>query len=156
MRKIQGWIVLSIALIAWVGCPTQGQARALSAKNRVSIQCAREKMRIMAEFFDVHLSNDKKEYELPAECGGGRVRKVSMPKWFADELTRMDANKVVYIPNEGTYSEVDLWRQAFSNVYLFLNRADESLDPNKPIVLDQLSRGYVGNRINLMATLVSS
>ena len=153
MRKIQGWIVLSIALIAWVGCPTQGQARALSAKNRVSIQCAREKMRIMAEFFDVHLSNDKKEYELPAECGGGRVRKVSMPKWFADELTRMDANKVVYIPNEGTYSEVDLWRQAFSNVYLFLNRADESLDPNKPIVLDQLSRGYVGNRINLMATL---
>jgi len=153
MKKMHYWAVLSIALIAWAGCPTQGQARALSAKNRVSIQCAREKMRIMAEFFDVHLSNDKKEYELPAECGGGRVRKVSMPKWFADELTRMDANKVVYIPNEGTYSEVDLWRQAFSNVYLFLNRADESLDPNKPIVLDQLSRGYVGNRINLMATL---
>ena len=136
-----------------VGAPVDGQGRALSAKNRTSIRCSMEKMRIMAEFFDVHLANNKKEYELPAECGGGRVRKVSMPKWFGDELTRMDANKVVYVPNEGTYSEVDLWRQAFSNVYLFLDRADKSLDPSQPIVLDQLARGYVGNRINLMATL---
>ena len=152
MKKLHGIIVCLIVGLL-VGAPVDGQGRALSAKNRTSIRCSMEKMRIMAEFFDVHLANDKKEYELPAECGGGRVRKVSMPKWFADELTRMDANKVVYVPNEGTYSEVDLWRQAFSNVYLFLDRADKSLDPNQPIVLDQLSRGYVGNRINLMATL---
>lgn len=130
------------------------QGRALSARNRISIRCAQEKMRILAEFFDVNRPNDKKVYELPANCSrNGQVRKISMPKWFAEELTRMNSNKVVYIPNEGTYSEVDLWRQAFSNVYLFLDRADKSLDPSQPIVLDQLSRGYVGNRINLMATL---
>ncbi len=152
MKKLSGIIVCLIVGLL-VGAPVDGQGRALSAKNRTSIRCSMEKMRIMAEFFDVHLANDKKEYELPAECGGGRVRKVSMPKWFGDELTRMDANKVVYVPNEGTYSEVDLWRQAFSNVYLFLDRADKSLDPSQPIVLDQLARGYVGNRINLMATL---
>ena len=152
MKKLSGIIVCLIVGLL-VGAPVDGQGRALSAKNRTSIRCSMEKMRIMAEFFDVHLANNKKEYELPAECGGGRVRKVSMPKWFGDELTRMDANKVVYVPNEGTYSEVDLWRQAFSNVYLFLDRADKSLDPSQPIVLDQLARGYVGNRINLMATL---
>ena len=152
MKKLSGIIVCLIVGLL-VGAPVDGQGRALSAKNRTSIRCSMEKMRIMAEFFDVHLATTKKEYELTAECGGGRVRKVSMPKWFGDELTRMDANKVVYVPNEGTYSEVDLWRQAFSNVYLFLDRADKSLDPSQPIVLDQLARGYVGNRINLMATL---
>ncbi|MCQ2410208.1 MAG: type II secretion system F family protein [Elusimicrobiaceae bacterium] len=144
---------IMILVIASLFSTAQVHGRALSAKNRTSIRCAQEKMRILAEFFDVNLSNDKKVYELPAECGGGRTQQITMPKWFGDELTRMNANKVVYIPNEGTYSEVDLWRQAFSNVYLFLDRADKSLDPSQPIVLDQLSRGYVGNRINLMATL---
>ena len=48
---------------------------------------------------------------------------------------------------------MDLWRQAFSNVYLYLDRAAKSLDPNQPVVMEQLSRGFVGNRINLMATL---
>ncbi len=152
MKKVHG-IIVCLLVGMLVVAPVEGQGRALSAKNRTSIRCSMEKMRIMAEFFDVHLANDKKTYELPPECSGGHVSKVSMPKWFADELTRMDANKVVYVPNEGTYSEVDLWRQAFSNVYLFLDRADKSLDPSQPIVLDQLARGYVGNRINLMATL---
>ncbi len=149
-RLAIGLLVVGLLL----GVSAEGQGRALSAKNRTSIRCSMEKMRIMAEFFNVHLANDKKEYELPAECGGGYVRKVSMPKWFADELTRMDANKVIFVPNEKTtYSEADLWVQAFSNVYWFLDRADQSLDPSQPIVLDQLSRGYVGNRINLMASL---
>ncbi len=142
-------LILAMACLPAV----DSQARALSSRDRIRIRCSMEKMRIMAEFFDVNVPNDKKVYELPAECGGGQVRRVTMPKWFGDELIRMNSNKVVYIPNEGTYSEVDLWRQAFSNVYLFLDRADKSLDPNQPIVLDQLSRGYVGNRINLMATL---
>ena len=141
-------------LLAACLAAVDSQGRALSARDRTSIRCAQEKMRILAEFFDVNRPNDKKVYELSADCSSNRqVRKISMPKWFAEELTRMNSNKVVYIPNEGTYSEVDLWRQAFSNVYLFLDRADKSLDPSQPIVLDQLSRGYVGNRINLMATL---
>ena len=147
MRRITLSFLLVLALL---GLPIQGQGRALSSQNRQSIRCTMEKMRIMAEFFDVHVSNDKKVYDLPKECGG---RHIQMPEWFGDELTRMDANKVVYTPTEGTSSEVDLWRQAFSNVYLFLERADQSLDPNRPIVLDQLARGYVKNRINLVATL---
>lgn len=142
--------VVLLGLAALVGLAGEGHSRALSARNRTSIRCAMEKMRIMAEFFDVHVANDKKVYDLPKECGG---RHVVMPKWFEDELARMNSNKIVYIPNEGTYSEVDLWRQAFSNVYLFLDRADQSLDPSKPIVLDQLSRGYVGNRMNLVRAL---
>lgn len=133
--------------------PLGAHARALSAKNRTSIHCAMEKMRILAEFFDVKKPNSEKVYELPAECGGGTVRKVVMPEWFAKELTRMDNTKVVYVPGEGTYSEVDLWRQAFSNVFFFLERADKSLDPNIPLVLDQLSRGFVSDRIRLVATL---
>lgn len=153
MRNRIHWVWIAFLLLAAGFTAVDGDGRALSARNRTSIRCAQEKMRILAEFFDVNLSNDKKVYELPAECGGGQVRKISMPKWFGEELTRMNSNKVVYVPNEGTYSEVDLWRQAFSNVYLFLDRADKSLDPSQPIVLDQLSRGYVGNRINLMATL---
>ena len=153
MKKFR-WIGIAVLFsAALLGISVEGQGRALSAKNRTAIRCAQEKMRILAEFFDVHVANDQKQYELPAECNGGRVRKVSMPKWFEEELTRMDANKVVYIPNERTYSEVDLWRQAFSNVYLFLERADKSLDPSQPIVLDQLARGYVGNRINLVRSL---
>lgn len=153
MRNRIHWVWIAFLLLAAGFTAVDGDGRALSARNRTSIRCAQEKMRILAEFFDANLSNDKKVYELPAECGGGQVRKISMPKWFGEELTRMNSNKVVYVPNEGTYSEVDLWRQAFSNVYLFLDRADKSLDPSQPIVLDQLSRGYVGNRINLMATL---
>ncbi len=61
------------------------QGRALSARNRISIRCAQEKMRILAEFFDVNRPNDKKVYELPANCSrNGQVRKISMPKLFAE------------------------------------------------------------------------
>jgi len=133
--------------------PQAGFARALSAQDRTRIHCSMEKMRILAEFFDVKKPAGEKVYELPAECSGGVAKKVVMPKWFGEELTRMDNTKVVYVPGEGTYSEVDLWRQAFSNVYFFLERADKSLDPNVPLVMDQLSRGFVGDRIRLVATL---
>ncbi|MBR4591939.1 MAG: type II secretion system F family protein [Elusimicrobiaceae bacterium] len=153
MKKLRWAGIVILAVTVVMGLSVEGQGRALSAKNRTSIRCAQEKMRILAEFFDVRIANDQKTYELPAECSGGRVRKINVPKWFEEDLTRMDSNKVVYIPNEGTYSEVDLWRQAFSNVYLFLDRADKSLDPSQPIVLDQLARGYVGNRINLVRSL---
>ena len=160
MRKTLRFFILfgvTLGLLLVAGNP--GYGRALSAKNRNSIQCAREKMSILAEIFDVHLANDKKVYTMPPveKCGplprGCRGGKCQIPEWFKEELTRMDSNKVVYTPGEGTSSEVDLWRQAFSNVYLFLDRADKSLDPSQPVVLDQLSRGYVGNRLNLIKAL---
>ena len=110
-------------------------------------------MQILAEFFNVNLAADKKVYNFGPECSIASAKDVTMPKWFPEELARMDKNKVIYKPGAGTYSEADLWRQAFANVYLFLERADNSLDPNQPVVLDQLARGYVGNRANLMNTL---
>ncbi len=149
-RKIQA-ICWSILFAAALWAPGAAQARALSKQDLSRIQCTQEKMRILAEFFDV--SKPTQVYTLPTVCGAAAGREVKRPEWFTSELERMDKNKVVYVPDEGTYSEVDLWRQAFSNVYLFLGRAAESMDPNKPVVLEQLSRGFVGNRINLMATL---
>ncbi len=150
MNKVRlGFIVCVITACSLLAARPLA-ARALSQQDRLRIQCTMEKMRIMAEMFDVRVSNDKKEGDMPSQCGGKHFK---MPDWFAEELTRMDANKVVYIPEEGTYSEVDLWRQAFSNIYLFLDRVDKSLDPNQPIVLDQLSRGFVGNRINFVRAL---
>ena len=146
MVALVGILLLSLA--------PQGYGRGLTDKNRTTIRCAMQKMLFLAQMFDVKLPEDQKEFELPGDCTRDqRPRKIDVPKWFPEELKRMDSNKVVYVPNEGTYSEVDLWRQAFSNVYLFLDRADKSLDPNVPIVLDQLSRGYVGNRNNLVATI---
>ncbi|OUO57064.1 type II secretion system F family protein [Candidatus Avelusimicrobium gallicola] len=150
-KKLYAFL-LGVLLLA-AAAPAPLQARALGQQDLARIQCAQEKMRILAEFFDVNLETEKKVYTLPNVCGASAGRTVKMPEWFATELERMDKNKVVYVPNEGTYSEVDLWRQAFSNVYLFLDRAAKSLDPSQPVVLEQLSRGFVGNRINLMATL---
>ena len=151
-KKIQ-LLVWSILCAVAVVMPPAAAARALGKQDLARIQCAQEKMRIMAEFFDVSMPASEKVYTLPNVCGAQAGKTVKMPEWFAAELDRMDKNKVVYVPNEGTYSEVDLWRQAFSNVYLYLDRAAKSLDPNQPVVMEQLSRGFVGNRINLMATL---
>ena len=128
------------------------QARSLDANDLRKIQCAQDKMRILAGFFNVE--SKETSYTLTDLCGAAANKPVTMPDWFSEELARMDKNKVVFVKTENqTYSEVDLWRQAFSNVYLYLDRAAQSLDPNRPIVLEQLSRGYVGNRLNLMATL---
>ena len=146
-------MLISLCAVALVGVAQPARARALSAKNRVAIQCAREKMGILFEIFDVHKDNEKKVYSIPPECNGGRAKEVKIPEWFIPELTRMEATKVFYSRERGTLSERDLWGQAFSNVYVFLDRADKSLDPSQPIVLDQLSRGYVGNRINLLQAL---
>ena len=151
-KKIQ-LLVWSILCAVAVAMPPAAAARALGKQDLARIQCAQEKMRIMAEFFDVSMPASEKVYTLPNVCGAQAGKTVKMPEWFASELERMDKNKVVYVPDEGTYSEVDLWRQAFSNVYLYLDRAAKSLDPNQPVVMEQLSRGFVGNRINLMATL---
>ena len=114
-KKIQV-LCLALMLLSFLCAPASVLARALNKNDRARIQCAQEKMRIMAEFFDVSLPADKKVYKLPEQCGGAAGKVVQMPKWFASELARMDKNKVIYVPNEGTYSEVDLWRQAISNV----------------------------------------
>ncbi len=152
IKKFPVLLWLGLTLVAG-GLTQPSYARALNKQDLARIQCAQEKMRILAEFFDVNKDASEKEYTLPNVCGAAAGRKVKMPEWFGEELARMEQNKVVYVPNEGTYSEVDLWRQAFSNVYLYLDRADKSLDPTQPVVLEQLSRGFVGNRLNLMAVL---
>ncbi len=127
-------------------------ARSLDTEDLKKIQCAQDKMRILAGFFNV--DSKETEYTLTDLCGAASKKPVTVPSWFPEELTRMNNQKILFVQGENqTYSEVDLWRQAFSNVYLYLGRAAESLDPNRPIVLEQLSRGYVGNRLNLMATL---
>lgn len=152
--------------------PAPVSARGLTRNDKKRIECAKFKMAALAEMFDVKVPNDKKMQTVPKECpNAGTV--IKPPKWFIEgqdvqtkdstgkvvtvhkeaELSRMDKTKVVYIPGEGTYSEADLWRQAFSNVYLYLDRASMSMDPSQPISMDQLARGYVGNRINLVATL---
>ncbi|MBP5403561.1 MAG: type II secretion system F family protein [Elusimicrobiaceae bacterium] len=152
MKKQGIFLKLVLAMGLFLVISGVAQARALDANDLRKIQCAQDKMRILAGFFNV----DSKEtsYTLTDLCGAAANKPVTMPNWFAEELARMDKNKVVFVKTENqTYSEVDLWRQAFSNVYLYLDRAAQSLDPNRPIVLEQLSRGYVGNRLNLMATL---
>ncbi len=152
-KKFHALGLCALLAAVFICAPLGASARSLSAKDRTRIRCSMEKMRILADFFDVKKANEPQQFELPAECSGGKARRIVMPKWFAEELTRMDNTKVVYIPGEGTYSELDLWRQAFSNVYFFLERADKSLDPNIPLVLDQLSRAFVADRIRLVATL---
>ncbi len=152
MKKSHALFQLVLAAVLVLSVPGVLRARSLSTNDLKKIQCAQDKMRILAGFFNV----DSKEtsYTLTDLCGAMAAKPVTMPAWFPAELARMDKNKVVFVKTENqTYSEVDLWRQAFSNVYLYLDRAAQSLDPNRPIVLEQLSRGYVGNRLNLMATL---
>ena len=154
MKKQISWFKICAISLMITLLPGVLGARSLDTEDLKKIQCAQDKMRILAGFFNVDSKEDEKPYTLTDLCGVSAKKPVTMPDWFAEELPRMDSHKILYVKAEDyTYSEVDLWRQAFSNVYLYLDRAAQSLDPNKPIVLEQLSRGYVGNRLNLMATL---
>ncbi len=154
MIKKRILLVSALLMLGWeMGVPTAGWTRALDTEDLKKIQCAQDKMYVLAKMFNVADPQESQTYTLTDLCGsmGGEVKE---PAWLADELARMDKNKVVFVKTDNqTYSEADLWRQAFSNVYLYLGRAAESLEPNRPVVLEQLSRGYVGNRLNLMATL---
>jgi len=154
MRKRIFWFAICVISLVSMFLPVGLDARSLNTQDLKKIQCAQDKMRILAGFFNVDSKEEDKTYTLTDLCGAASQKPVTMPKWFEEELPRMNSQKVLFVKAENqTYSEVDLWRQAFSNVYLYLDRAAQSLDPNKPIVLEQLSRGYVGNRLNLMATL---
>lgn len=144
-------VLLFLGLVLLVGCSGNPKSAQQSDQLRARINCAKERMFIMTEMFNPDIPAEKKQYKLPDICGG---RTIKMPSWFPEELERMNQNKVIYVTEEKTtYSEVDLWRQAFSNIYLYLDRADQSLDATQTVVLSQLVRGYVGNRLNFMATL---
>jgi len=108
----------------------------------------------MAGFFDVNKPAEQKVYQYPNSCGDAlKGKTIKMPDWFAKELARMEEMKVVYIPGEGTLSEATLWFRTFAAIYSYLDRANNALDPSQPVVLEQLSRGYVGNRIRLVSHL---
>ncbi len=141
------FVVLFIFTLLGVSVPAG--ARSLTADDRIRIQCAKEKMRILAEFFDVKKISEEKAAKLPEQCGGGKEVTIKVPEWFKEELPRLDKNKIIYVKDEGTYSEADLWRQAFANIYYYLDTAEKSLDPNQPIVLSQLSREFMRRRISL-------
>lgn len=149
MTKRVHAIVVGMLVVLLLGGSIPAGARALSSRDRLRIQCAQEKMRILAEFFDVKKTAEEKKAELPPQCAGGKARPIAMPEWFGEELERLDKNKIVYVKDEGTYSEADLWRQAFANVYLYLDQADKSLDPSQPIVLSQLSREFMRLKVQL-------
>ncbi len=151
MKKI--FLLTLLLILPLLFLARDAQARALSAKDKQQIECAQFKMKVMSYFFDVSKPADQKQYSYPASCGPSLKGKVTMPEWFPQELQRMEAFKVVYIQGEGTLSEATLWYRTFANIYTFLTRANNALDPSQPIVLEQLSRGYVGNRINLLANL---
>lgn len=152
MKKIT--LLISLFLLLTLAAPQAVFSRALNQQDKQKIECAMFKMMVLGNYFDVNKPSDQKNYEYPASCGASLKGKViKMPSWFEEELKRMDAIKVVYIQGEGTLSEATLWYRTFANVYAFLSRANDALDPSKPIVLEQLSRGYVGNRINLVANL---
>lgn len=154
--KRQNRLFISVLLVLAVGVflPAKGFSRALGTEDLKKIQCAQDKMRILAGFFNTDSQETKTSDTLTDLCGEMAKKPVTVPDWFPEELARMEKNRVVFVKTENqTYNEVDLWRQAFSNVYLYLDRAAQSLEPNRPVVLEQLARGYVGNRLNLMATL---
>ena len=130
-------------------------ARSLDQQDKRKIECAMFKMQVLANWFNVEMPMEQKEgYTYPDACGANlKGKAIKMPDWFPKELEEMDKLKVVYIQGEGTLSEATLWYRTFANVYEFLDRANNALDPSQPIVLEQLSRGYVGNRIRLVSNL---
>ena len=127
MKKSILFLLISASVLV-AGCGSQTVAPSLRAR----VVCAQERMYILEEIiFNVNVPvEQKQEIKMPASCGG-KVYK--MPEWFVEELARMEKNKVVYVPGEQkTFSEVDLWRQAFANVWTYLERAQQSGNGDAP------------------------
>ena len=153
MKKI-GWLISLLILVSGVLAPRPVFARALDQNDKRKIECAMFKMYALSNYFNVDMPADQKQYKYPQSCGKNLAGKtIKMPDWFPKELEAMDKLKVVYIQGEGTLSEATLWYRTFANVYAFLDRANNALDPSQPVVLEQLSRGYVSNRIKLVSNL---
>ncbi len=152
--KKYSWLGVLCVFALGALAPQTVVAAPLSAKDQPAIECAMFKMQVLANYFDVSKPMDQKQYEYPESCGASRKGKaIKVPEWFSEELERMERAKIVYIEGEGTLSEATLWYRTFANVYSYLSRANNALDPSQPIVFAQLSRGYVGNRINLVSNL---
>ena len=159
MKKIILLGLFVSVLSGWV-CPRQSFARELDAKDKTKIECAMFKMWVLGNYFDVNVSEEKKkEYTYPKSCGSNLAgRQIKVPDWFPKELEEMEKLKVVYIPKEGTLSEATLWYRTIANVWSFLDRANNALEgkqteKTKAVVMEELSRGYVNNRIRLVANL---
>lgn len=156
MKKQTFWFKICMVLLAIILLPGMLSARSLNAEDLKKIQCAQDKMRVLAGFFNVDMKESEKDYTLTDLCGAASKKPVVTPDWFPEEVARMNSQKILFVQAENqTYSEVDLWRQAFSNVYLYLDTAAQSLDPNRPIVLEQLARTYTKYRLNLMRAVDS-
>ncbi len=150
--------VICLSLVVWGIAPLPAQGRALSVDDRIRIQCAQERMRMLVDWFDVTKTDEQKRETLSEKCSkDGKAREFVPPTWFRDELERMEANKVLSTKKEdGSYvtnSEADLWKQAFANIGSFLVRADHSLDPSQVVDLEHLSYGFVNDRIWLVRAL---
>ncbi len=153
MKKI-GWLIGLLILLSGVLAPRPVSARALDQNDKRKIECAMFKMYALSNYFNVDMPADQKQYKYPQSCGKNLAGKsIKMPDWFPKELEAMDKLKVVYIQGEGTLSEATLWYRTFANVYAYLDRANNALDPSQPVVMEQLSRGYVSNRIKLVSNL---
>ena len=136
-------------------------ARSLDAEDKIKIECAMFKMWVLGNYFDVNISLDQKNsYAYPEACGPNLAGKtIHVPDWFPKELEEMEKLKVVYIPTENdTLSEATLWYRTMANVWAYLDRANNALDAEKnenkqSVLKEELARGYVGNRIRLVANL---
>ena len=154
MKKTSFLITAFIFLLGLMA-PQAVFARALNRQDKEKIECAKFKMYVLSSFFDVNQSwEDKAKFVYPRQCGPAlENKKIKVPEWLPKELEEMNNLKVVYIPKEGTLSEATLWYRTFANVYAYLDRANNALDPDQPVVMQQLSRNYVGNRIALVSNL---
>lgn len=153
MKHLISWIFI-LMLLSGIFIPQGAFARALNEQDLNKIKCAEFRMSVLAEYFDVTIPLEKKTRKYPQVCGKNYAGKeIKVPEWFPAELDNMEKFKVVYLQGVGTLSEAQLWYRVLSNVYAFLERADQAMDPNQQIALGQLSRGYVSNRIKLVSNL---
>ena len=153
MKKVF-WSALCLFMVCVLLGTQELSARQFSPAEKQRLDCAMFRMGVLANYFNVNMPADQKVAKYPKSCGADLIGKtVKVPDWFPKELEDMEKLKVVYVEGDGTLSEATLWYRTISNVYAFLDRAKNSLDPRQPIVYAQLSRGFVGNRINLVANL---
>ena len=91
-------LIVELCLIGVVGimCPAAGFSRALGTEDLKKIQCAQDKMRILAGFFNTDLKESEKSTTLTDLCGAAASKPVTMPDWLAQELARMDKNDLNY------------------------------------------------------------
>ena len=154
--KKTAWLSLCLVLLLGICTPSGVFARTLTTQDKQKIECAMFRMQVLGNYFNTNMPlSEKEKFTYPKACGPTlQGKKIKVPEWFPKELEEMEKLKVVYIPTEDeTLSEATLWYRTIGNVYAYLDRANNALDPQQPVVMEQLSRGYVSNRIKLVANL---